>query len=458
MIYRTLFFLLLVFLTGAGSFGQNQRSPVLEEYIREGISGNLELKQGQLGVSSSVEALRQAKALFYPKISFEPTYSVAFGGRRLAFPVGDMLNPAYAALNQLTGSDRFPTDIPNVNELLAPHNFHDTKVSFRYAVYNPEIRYNYLIQHDLLSAEEAGVRVVSAEVRYAISEAYYRYLQALKVLEVVKTTRATLSELVRLNTRLMENHVVTKDAVLSSEYEVSVLDQQQVEAEKDLRMAQSYFNFLLNRDLESGIEDDTLIWQAPGAPGGDAPLDEMISRALSGRPELQQLEYSSSAARQAVKLQEKSAALPSLFIGGNAGFQGFGYRFRDQGYLVAQAGLQWNLFNGNENKARIAQSRIRAQMLETRQTEAGRRIALEVTQASYAHKAAREALNAAGAAVEKAQAFYKVTDSRYRNQTVLMLEFVKAATDLQTARLRQAMAQYELLIRTAHLDRVTGAE
>ncbi len=301
MIVRFLLPPLMAAVTVFSSSAQTGRhgSAVLEGYVRQGVAGNLALKQERLEVERSVQMLQQAKALFYPQFTFAPTYSVAFGGRRLAFPVGDMLNPAYAALNQLTGTNQFPTDIRNVNELLAPHNFHDTKISFQYAVYNPEIRYNHLIRYSLLSAEEARLRLVTSELRYAISEAYYRYLQALNIREVYNAARSTLLELVRLNTRLVENNVVTRDAVLSAEYELTVLDRQKVEADKDVSVAGAYFNFLLNRDLEEEIVVDTLLNKFSFVSADQVDLQGLIGRSLTGRAELKQLDYSLLASAQA---------------------------------------------------------------------------------------------------------------------------------------------------------------
>lgn len=431
-------------------------SSVLEAYIREGLANNLALRQQRLQVSSAVGALRQAKALFYPQLKFAPTYSVAFGGRRLAFPVGDMLNPAYEALNELTEGSRFPTNIQNINELLAPHNFHDTKVSFQYAIYNPEVRYNYLIQQSLLSAEEARTAVIEDELRFAISEAYFQYFQATGAAKIYEESRKTLLEVVRLNHRLVANQVMTKDAVLSAEYELSVLEKELIEAEMSVKTAGAYFNFLLNKPFDSEvIVDSTLANQVIGQVW---ELDELIASSLSNRSEIKQLGFSLNAAEQAERLQQKSASVPSFFIGGNAGFQGYGYRFSNQGYMVAQVGLQWDLFKGFERKSKIAQAQVKTETLKVKQTEVGRQIALEVTQSYYAVNAALAGLKVAEAGLEKAGGLYSIVDSRYRNQQVLMLEHQKARNDLQTARLQYSLAKYELLMRTAHLERVSGIQ
>lgn len=458
MLIRSLFLVTIAacfyHLPGVRAQGSLGGSAVLEAYIRQGVAHNLSLKQEQLRVSATVESLKQSRALFFPQVTLAPTYSVALGGRRLEFPVGDMLNPAYTALNQLTGSNQFPTDIQNVNELLAPHNFHDTKVSFQYSLYNPEVRYNYLIQQSLLSAGEAAFKVAAAEVKFTISEAYFNYLKALSLQEVYRATGATMAEVVRLNTRLVSHNVATKDALLSSEYEASVLEKQQIDAARNVSVAASYFNYLLNRGLTDDIVADTLLTLAVLDTSVD--LDGVLASALHNRDELKQLKYSVLAADYAVKLHEKAAALPAVFVGGNAGFQGFGYRFTNQAYMIAQVGLQWDLFKGFERKSKIAQARIQSDMLQTRRTEAERQIELEVTQVYYAVEAARQGVKVADAGRAKAEAFFRLADSRYRNQQLLMVEYTKAVNDLTTARIQQALAHYELRTQMAHLERVAG--
>ena len=108
-----------------------QRSDILEQYIQDAIQHNLSLKQERLEIEKSIENVNQARANFMPKVTFNPNYSLAAGGRKLSFPVGDLLNPVYSTLNQLTRTNNFP-QIENVNQQLIPNNFHDTKFSFQY--------------------------------------------------------------------------------------------------------------------------------------------------------------------------------------------------------------------------------------------------------------------------------------------------------------------------------------
>jgi outer membrane protein len=423
---------------------------VLESYVQEGLKNSLALKQENLEIEKAIESINQAKALFYPRLTFAPTYSLATGGRKLEFPVGDLLNPVYSTLNQITKSSSFP-QIENVSQQLAPNNFHDTKFSVQYSIYNPEIKYNYLIQKQLVSVQEAKKKVLENEIRYNITTAYYQYLQTFEALKVYDNARQTLNELVRLNQKLVNNQVATKDVVVAAEYEISKLNQQQAVMKKNQNLAKSYLIYMTN--------------EAPPAPDGGAKIEiEMalknatVSQQMPplgvGGLVLLQLDKSIEVSKSAVLLQEKAGKLPSVFVGGNAGFQGFGYTFSNQGYAVAQFGLSWDLFKGYERKSKIQQAKIQTEILQTKKSEIERQIELQATQAFLELQATRENLTLTADAQTKAQAYFKVLDSRYKNGNVLFIEWLKAQNEVTAAQLQQSLAQFDVLIKQSLLDKV----
>lgn len=433
-----------------------QPSRVLDGYVREGLVNNLALQQESLEISRVSESINQARSLFYPRVAFNPTYSLAAGGRRLQFPVGDLLNPVYRTLNQMTGADRFPTNIPNVDELLAPNNFHDTKISVQYSIFNTDIQYNYLIQKQLFSAQEARKRVVENELRYTIRTAYYQYLQTLDAIRIYENSRTVLGELSRLNEKLVSNNVATKEVLSSARYEISKVDQQMAVAEKNRESARAYFNFLLNRDLTAPIEIDSSLTRI--LPEQTETLPDLQQTALRGRQELVQLGGSLRASQTAVRLNEANAKIPNVYVGGNAGFQGFGYTFRNQAYVLAQFGLQWDLFRGYEKRSKIQQAKIQTNVLQTRMEEVQRQIQLQVLQAYYDLDAANESLAATQSGIQNADATFRVIDSKYRNGQALLIEFLRYQNDRLTAQLQHSLARTDVLVKRAALDRAVAVE
>ena len=146
-------FLLLCGLTSTG-IGFAQSSPVLDGYIRDGLTNNLALRQQTLDLQRSMEAVRQAKSLFFPTVQFNATYTRATGGRQIEIPVGEMLNPGYSTLNQLLQTNAFPM-LENQREQFLPDDFHETYLKVAYPLFNSDLKYNRTIQEQLVVSKTA---------------------------------------------------------------------------------------------------------------------------------------------------------------------------------------------------------------------------------------------------------------------------------------------------------------
>lgn len=445
------FLLLFTSILGFSQTGGVTSSTILESYIQEGLKQNLGLKQERLEIEKSVENINQAKANFMPKVTFNPTYSLAAGGRKLDFPIGDLLNPVYSTLNQLTKTNNFP-QVENVNQQLAPNNFHDTKLSFQYPIFNTDIRYNLLIQRDLLSAQEAKKRVLENEIRYSITTAYLQYLQTLEAQKIYQVSRSLLTDFVKFNEKLVSNNVATKDVVYSAEYEVSKLDQQIGTLDKNRQSVQVFLNYLMNRDFSTEIIADTNL--VNGYIGFPISLSQAKEDALKNRQEISQISTNIKVSENAVKLQQMNAIRPQVFVGGNMGFQGFGYTFKNQAYAIGQLGLSWDIYHGYEKKSKIQQAKIQKNILDTKLEEVKQQIQLQVSQAYFELEAAKKSLITAQDGTKKAEKYFKIVESRYRNGQSIMIEYLRASDDIITARLQESIAKYDILVKQAALDKV----
>ena len=446
---KKLLFILLLF--PLVSFSQT--SAILESYIQEGLKNNLAIRQESLEIDKANESVKQAKANFSPKVTFNPNYTLAAGGRRLAFPVGDLLNPVYSTLNKLTQTSNFP-QIENVNEQLAPNNFHDTKVNFQYPIYNTDIRYNLLIQRDLLTAQEAKKRIIENEVRYNITIAYLQYLQTFEAQKIFTASRIILTDFVKLNEKLVNNNVATKDVIYSAEYEVSKLDQQVAIMDKNRYTAQAYLNFIMNRDYTSEIIIDTVGLHSDLS----TKLTDVREVSISNRQEINQLRANIQASQSAIKLQEMNSLRPQVFVGGSTGFQGTGYKFVGQAYALGQIGLSWDIYHGYEKKSKIQQAKIQKSILETKLEEVQKQIQLQVSQAYFELEASQKSLLTAKDGTIKAEKYFKIVDSRYRNGQAILIEYLRAQNEVITAKLQESLSKYDILLKKAMLDKVAAVK
>src|SRR5581483_1978285 len=236
----------------------------LDEYIKEGLTSNQSIKQQTFMLEKSVYALKEAKSRFLPDISFLTTYTKAEGGRTIDFPTGDLLNGAYATLNQLTGSNSFP-QLQNQHILINPDNFYDAKLRTSLPVLNAELIYNKRIKQQQIDLQKSEVLLYKRELVKEIKTAYFKYIKAINAVKIYESSLRLVKGGQRINTALYNNSKVNRTAVIRSDNEVSKINASLITANKTAASARYYFNFLLNRPLTDSILVDDMI----ALPGQD---------------------------------------------------------------------------------------------------------------------------------------------------------------------------------------------
>lgn len=442
------FFLLAVFCI----FLTETNAQILDAYIEEGLASNFALKQQKLEIEKSIKAIDIARANIFPKITFAPNYTLAAGGRSIEFPIGDLLNPVYGTLNQLTQSENFPM-VENQDVQFAPNNFHETKVTFELPLFNPAIKYNIMVQRDLVQTEEAKRKLLEYELKYNIEAAYYQYLQSLEALDIYKNSRVFLNQYLDFNQRLVKNQLALKDVIYSSEYEINKLDGDLANAQKNIEKAKAYFNFLINKPFDSPVEVDSLLLKKlPFAK----EIGVLQSAALQNRPEFSQLKAGMNVNKTVLTLQEKSAKLPSLYFGGSTGFQGYGYTFNNQAYAIGQIGLNWDIFHGNEKKHKIQQTEIQGKILDVKYQEAEQQIKMQVAQAYIDYGASLKALKASEAALQNTASLLEIVEKKYKNADAIYIELIKAQNDNLIAAQKTSLAKFDIWLKKSVLDKVSA--
>jgi outer membrane protein len=424
---------------------------VLNEYIRYGIDNNLSLKQKQSDYHKSLEALREAKGLFYPDISFNARYSLSQGGRVIDFPVGDLLNPVYSTLNKLTASNMFPVLENQQIGFLRPTE-QETKMRLIQPVINTDIYFNSKIKKELTVFENEDVNQYKRELIAEIKKAYYNVAMTDGISAMLHESRSLLTENVRVNKKLIENDKVTLDYLYRSESELSKFDQELQNAEKNKKTASAYFNFLLNRPLTDSI----IIRRPDSFPSLSDTGVKYQESAVENREELKKLNSYSNISDLQVKLN-KSGKLPNLVLAVDYGFQGPDYRFnKNQDYVLASAVLSWDLFSGFQNKSRIRQSVLEKESLESKLEETKKEIELQVINTMNELFTAEKEISAAESRLKNAREGFRLVNRRYEEGQASLIEFIDARTTLTQAEENLIISRFNYLSCFAEFEKVTA--
>ncbi len=434
----------------ASFFGFSQgQSQILDQYIDEALEQNLALLQKMKAFEKSQYGEMESRGMFFPEISFQARYSVAEGGRVIDFPVGDLLNPVYGTLNRLTGSQDFP-QISNEEFFFFRPREQETKLRLIQPIFDPRLYFNQKIQSDLTLVRRADMDSYKRFLIAEIKTAYYNFLKTVEILRLYDRTELLLEENLRVNRKLFENDKVTVDYIFRSQAELSNLEQKKAEARKSNQTAQAYFNFLLNRDLHEEVMievPDTGIIVVPDLEGA-------IAGALSGREDLHTLKTYQAITDKVIKLN-RANRLPRVMGMVDYGIQGIDYDISaDDDFLLASVVMQWDLFSGLQNNAKIQQANLDHESANIQLNESMQQISLEVIESYYDLEASREKIKATKDELRASEKVYQIIHGKYLEGRASLLEFIDARTHMTNAKQKLILTRYDYLMKFSGFERV----
>ncbi|MEN0056147.1 MAG: TolC family protein [Mucilaginibacter sp.] len=429
------------------AFGQAPRTQ-LDNYIDTAFAQNQTLKEKQFDLDKALYALKEAKSMYLPTISFLGSYSKVNGGRTIDVPIGDLVNPIYTALNQLTNSSKYPM-LKNESFLLNPDNFYDAKVHTSLPLINAEIRYNQLIKKKLINAQQAAVNVYKRSLVKDIKNAYYKYFQALQTVQTYRSTLILIRENIRQNESMLKNGIRNSTALLRSQTEEQKTLSAIVESNYTVKNAKSYFNFLLNRQLRDSIILDN------GSLTISSTAD--TSKGITNREEIAQIKSMRDAYDFDYKLQ-KSGFIPKLNTFIDLGSQGFNFNVNDKTrYYFWGLNLQWDIFTGGQRKYKSLQSKASYNAASAQLETTNLSLRLELDQSYNQYQSATSSLKSARAQFAFAQKYYSDQHKAYKAGELLYIELLDAQNQLTTARLLVAEDEANVQIAAAELERDQAA-
>lgn len=450
---RTLFtksFMLLLIVFGLFGFTQSSAQDILDQYIGEGLKNNEVLKQKNIGLERAILSLKIANGMFLPSVNLQGSYTSGSGGRSISIPVGDLLNPVYATLNQLTESNSFP-QIENVNQNFFPHNFYDAKVRTSVPIFNSDLIYNQKIKQQQIVMQEFEQDIYKRELVKNIKVAYFNYLRATEATRIYESALDRAQEGMRVNESLLANGKGLPAYVLRAQSEVENTKAQLVSSERQAHNAQLYFNFLLNRVPEASIVKDP-----------NLTLDSTIV-LLKDNPEAIQREEIRQV-QEAISLNETVLKMNKLYSSPKlSGFVDLGsqypnWKFNDQSrYYLFGVQLDVPLFAGFTNRHRLSQSALDIKSAELNYSVVTRQVNMGTQIAQNGLITALQNFQSAQKQLEAAQSYQRLIDKGYKEGVNTFIETVDARAQLTSAQLQLTISQYEVMIAQTNYERETAS-
>lgn len=441
-LFSTLLFSMLVFATAAQT--------ALDDYVEAGLTNNIVLQQKNIALDKALLSLKIAQGMFLPTVAMQGSYTSGDGGRSISIPVGDLMNPVYATLNQLTGTNAFP-QIENVNENFFPNNLYDVHVRTSMPLYNSSLVYNKKIAAQQTELQTYEVDIYRRELVKNIKTAYYQYLSAAEAVRIYENAQQLAEEAKRVNESLLKNGKGLPAYVIRSESEIENIKTRLAEAIAQRTSAQLYFNFLLNRDGAETIDHQY-------DPSVDvASITTSETPDLQRREEIRQVTHAAFLQETVVKMNQ-SFWHPKLSGFVDLGSQQQDWKFNDQSrYYLVGVTLDVPLFAGFTNRHKIKQSQADLRSAQLSQVNVQHQVNMSVVNARNQLQTALQSYQSALKQQEAARSYQKLIERGYKEGINTFIESIDARNQLTNAELQTVISQYRVLTAQAVYERETAS-
>lgn len=417
----------------------------LDNYIQEGLNNNTVLQQKQIGLEKAFLALDIARSNYLPTVQLSGTFSTAKGGRYSELPIGDLMNPVYATLNQLTGSSSFP-QIENQQINFLPTNYYDVYVRTAVPVINTDIIYNKRIREQQQAVAQLDLTCYARQLVNDIKVAYFNYLSAGEAALIYEKNLATLDRNIAFHEAMIRNGKGLNAQLLRAKSEWEAVNAKLTEARNQVSNAQYYFNFLLNKELNSPIETEPLTLTEPST-----------NNSIEAREELQMLEQAKTIQQTVLRMNEHYW-VPKLNAFLDLGSQGVDWEVSSKSaYYMVGLSLSVPIFNGNKNtrQVKVAEWNLRESEISIEQTKNQLSMAVQIAMNNLSSASAN--YTSALRQQEAAEEYFKLIEKALQEGAATEIEFIDATNQLTQAALQVNLIQQQVNCAIANLERETAS-
>ena len=389
----------------------------------------------------SLAAVRESKAPLLPRIMFGENVTRS---NNPVFVFGSKLNQqsfteADFALNKLN----FPTPLTNWSSRFSGQwNLFDGLQSW-----NALKRANFAQQ-----ASNQQLERTDQELVFQVVQAYYGTLLAQKQLDVavdgVKTAEATETS---SRARVASGLAVQSD-LLSAQVATAARKQELIQAQNGLALAQTQLALALGMPSDTTYDPQQNLQDRSLPP---AKVQELETQALEKRPDLKRLDLGYSAQSKSVTMA-KGAFAPRLNVFGSWETDSPSPGWNGGNNWIAGAELQFDLFDGDSKRARLAREKATQERIAAMRDAARDGVRLEVRKAYYDYDSARQQVEVARGAVAQADESLRINRNRYESGLTTISDLLRVEEAAHRAQADYWQAVYRVQTSYASVELATG--
>lgn len=299
---------------------------------------------------------------------------------------------------------------------------------------------------------DLNVYKTEADTKLAAVQAYYQYLEAVKLAEVQAQSVTDYASHLNNVQQQFDAGIVAKLDVLSSNVSLANAKQKSIAADNTRDVAEANLNNIMRVPMNTTLKP--LDKNFP-EPEFDLTMEQAILMAQKYRWELVEADYGVRAAEASLR-SAKAGYLPTVSVGGGYSWKEASVTAVDKDDWAVQGGLSWSLWDGGATQASVKKADAAVKTAQETLLQAREKIELEVRQDYLNVLSYKEQIRAAEASVAQAEEAYKIATVRYSSGVGINLDVLDAELALNTARTNYITALYNYNIGLATLEHAMG--
>lgn len=299
---------------------------------------------------------------------------------------------------------------------------------------------------------DLNVYKTEADTKLAAVQAYYQYLEAIKLAEVQAQSVTDYASHLNNVQQQFDAGIVAKLDVLSSNVSLANAKQKSIAADNTRDVAEANLNNIMRIPMNTTL--NPLDKNFP-EPEFDLTMEQAILMAQKYRWELVEADYGVKAAEASLR-SAKARYLPTVSVGGGYSWEEASMTAVDKDDWAVKGGLSWSLWDGGATQASVKKADAAVKTAQETLLQAREKIELEVRQDYLNVLSYKEQIRAAEASVAQAEEAYKIATVRYSSGVGINLDVLDAELALNTARTNYITALYNYNIGLATLEHAMG--
>ncbi len=288
------------------------------------------------------------------------------------------------------------------------------------------------------------------DVELAVRKAFYRVLEAQRILEVVDDSLTLLREQLEQVHSLHRHGLLTHTDVLSASLRLAEREQERIRAHHNLALARAALNRLLLRPLEAPLR-----LADPGDPPKALPaLQSVFAAAIARRSDLASLRLRIATAG-ADYAYTRTRLGPQIALTGGYNYNSDSHQLNPQWWDIGVL-VRLPIFDGGATWSRMRRKRKEIEQAIDLHDARADDVLLEVEAAWRNAKSAAEQIEVADRAVSLASRHLRETQAQLRTGVLTHTDVLAAEQRLSAARSRAARARYALAAARAELRHAIG--